>query len=255
MPYHFAILGCVVQLEGLTHIKVPNRHEIYAVRMHLWQSLGLAPPRTVNESDAQGRFHPLAPIISESSAQDLADAVAHMFRVAGTSDELTLRAIGISLSEIFSNCYFHAETATQICGLACAQSWPGGKRAQVAVADIGIGIRNSLAKNPAYAERLSNANANEMATELGVTGKPQGSHSGYGLAIARQLMERHGGNLLLLSGNEAFRATQDRLERASLQPAWPGTILILEWHTGRPLDIGKVYAGWPKLGDVDDFVD
>jgi len=256
LPYHFSVLGCVVQERGITQIEVPERHRLYASRMHLWQSLGLEPPVRVNENDAKGRFHPLAPIVSEESARIIAEGVARVFEAAGTADEMTLNAISISLSEIFANCHFHAETDDRIKGLACAQSWPGAQRAQVAVADVGIGIRASLANNPAHTARLIGGNANELATELGVTSKPKGPHAGYGLAIARQLMEHHGGNLLVLSGSEAFRVYRAgwHLERRVLHPAWRGTIVILEWSTAVPLDIGAVYRGWPKVGESDDFV-
>jgi hypothetical protein len=176
-----------------------------------------------------------------------------MFRASGTKDQKTLSAIGISLSEIFGNCFFHAEAGTEICGLACAQAWPAARLAQVAVADIGIGVRASLNANPQYRGRLATENANAIATELGVTSKPAGPHSGYGLAVARQLMEKHAGNFMLLSGNEGFRATSRAAWARELQAGWNGTIVVLEWCTDRPFDIGAVYGSWPSDGDSDDL--
>ena len=164
-------------------------------------------------------------------------------------------AIDTALSEIFSNCFFHAEAGREICGLACAQSWPHELLAQVVVADSGIGIRNSLGANPEYRERLEKENAAELATELGVTSKPApgGAHSGYGLTVARQLMEKHGGNFLLLSYNDGFQAMEHGFEARELRVPWPGTIVTLEWRTDRPFDIGAVYGDWPKDGDSDEF--
>jgi anti-sigma regulatory factor (Ser/Thr protein kinase) len=254
-PYHFAVLANQVHRQGATHVTVPEAFQGYASRMRLWQSVGLEPPTKVDERNPGGRFHPLSPVVSETTAQNVASEILAIFRGAGTSDKDTLNAIDTALSEIFSNCFFHAEVGREICGLACAQSWPHARLAQVVIADIGIGIRNSLGANPVYSERLKTENAAELATELGVTSKPApgGAHSGYGLAIARQLMEKHGGNLLLLSGNDGFRATQHGSEARELQVPWRGTIVALEWRTDRPLDIGAVYGAWPKDGDEDEF--
>jgi hypothetical protein len=154
------------------------------------------------------------------------------------------------------NCFFHAEAGADgsICGLACAQSWPHARLAQVAVADIGIGIRASLGGNPAYESRLAHENANALATELGVTGKPQGRHSGYGLALARQLMEKHGGNLLIVSGSEAFRAQSHGPQVQELLSPWAGTIVVLEWDMDRPFDILAVYREWPSDEEADALI-
>lgn len=123
----------------------------------------------------------------------------------------------------------------------------------MAVADIGMGVRASLGGNPAYSERLKTENSLEVATELGVTGKPAGPHAGYGLAISRQLMAKHNGNLLIASGDEGLRVAGHRSEARKLRTPWEGTIVIMEWDTRQPLDIGKVYADWPKGDPDDDF--
>ena len=254
-PYHFAVLANRVHLQGATRVIVPETLQGYASRMRLWQSVGLEPPTRVNERNPGGRFHPLSPIVSETTAQNIANDILAVFRGAGTSDKTTLNAIDTALSEIFSNCFFHAEAGREICGLACAQSWPHARLAQVVVADNGIGIRASLGANPTYTERLKTENAAELATELGVTSKPApgGTHSGYGLTVARQLMEKHGGSLLLFSGNECFQATEHDSRARELRVPWGGTIVALEWRTDRPFDIGAVYGSWPKDGDDDEF--
>lgn len=254
-PFHFGVLANHVHRLGATEVTVPETLQGYATRMRLWQSVGLEAPSKVHERNPGGRFHPLSPIVSETTAQDIAAEILEVFRGAGTSDKRTLNAIDTALSEIFSNCFFHAEAGREICGLACAQSWPHARLAQVVVADVGIGIRNSLGANPEYQERLRRENAAELATELGVTSKPApgGAHSGYGLTVARQLMEKHGGNFLLLSGNDGFRAMEHESQARELRIRWPGTIVALEWRTDRPFDIGAVYGDWPKDEDSDEF--
>jgi anti-sigma regulatory factor (Ser/Thr protein kinase) len=253
-PYQFALLGAELLRRGPeTTIRMPDYLVGYAARMRLWQATGRECPVTVRERNPGGRFHPLSPIRAEADVENTATAVTDVFRQAGTRDAETIQAISTVLSEIFGNCYFHSESATDIRGLACAQTWPAIRLAQIAVADIGIGIRASLAANPAYADRLASGNALELATELGVTSKPHGAHAGYGLAVARQLMEMHDGRLLVVSGNEAFGASNRGYRRKNLDAAMPGTLVVLEWNTAEPLNIGKVYASWPTSGDVDEL--
>lgn len=225
----------------------------YAARMRLWQALGLECPVSVRERNPGGKFHPLTPIRRESDVENTAEAVTDVFRKAGTTDHETIQAISTVLSEIFGNCYFHSESGSDIRGVACAQTWPAANLAQIAVADIGIGIRASLAANPHYAARLASENALQLATELGVTSKPNGAHAGYGLAVARQLMELHDGRLLMLSGAEAFGASNRGCRRKNLETAMAGTLVVLEWSTVEPLNVGKVYASWPSSGDFDEL--
>jgi anti-sigma regulatory factor (Ser/Thr protein kinase) len=251
-PYHFAVLANAAYRMGASKLAIPQKLEQYAARMRLWQAIGLECPQTVVERNPGGRFFPLAPITSENSAEDAADGIRDVFEMCGTTDQATLRAIGIMLSEILGNCFFHSEMSDNICGLACAQSWPATNLAQVAVADTGLGIRATLGRNPAYADRLRVENANALATELGVTGKPEGRHSGYGLAVARQLMQNHGGSLIVLSGDEAFRATGQTVRVRKLLHSWQGTIVIMEWRTDRPLDVSAVYAAWPHTDEASD---
>ena len=253
-PYHFAIVGNAAYRAGATRIFVPAFFGPYAARMHLWQAIGLEAPQEVAERNPGGRFFPLTPIKSEHGAEVVADGIRDVFKTCGTTDNRALRAIEIMLSEILGNCFFHSKMSADIRGLACAQSWPDRNLAQVAVVDTGVGIRRTLGQNPAYSVRLKSENANELATELGVTGKPDGRHSGYGLTVARQLMQNHGGNLLVLSGDEAFRAWGRKSRGRTLLHPWQGTIVIMEWNMDRPLDVSAVYAAWPQPDEDAAFV-
>jgi hypothetical protein len=253
-PCHIATLAATMHhLEGVRP-PVPEYLLGYATRMRLWQAIGLAAPRRVREHDPGGRFFPLTPIRTERCAENAARHIRAVFRAFGTDDVTTLDAIFVLLTEILGNCFFHSEAPGGICGLACAQAWPNGRLAQVAVVDSGIGIRRSLSANSALAQRLADDNAVLVATELGVTGKPGGPHSGYGLAVARQLMEVHGGNFLGISGTEAVRVIGGhRTISAHLRVPWTGTIVVLEWRTNRRLDINAVYSRWPSAGESSEF--
>jgi anti-sigma regulatory factor (Ser/Thr protein kinase) len=243
-PFHFAVLAGHVHRRGARELHVPTRLEVYASRMHLWQAIDLACPRSVRERDPAGRFHPLTPIRVEDDADAVAEAIRAIFSASGTTDPATLRAIEIVISEIAGNCFHHASNRPGIRGLVCAQTWPNGNLAQLVMADVGVGIRTSLARNPENHPRLATSNAPQLATEYGVTGNPVG-HSGYGLTLARQLMERHGGNLVVVSGKEAFCAAAHGANVRDLPRGWQGTIVVIEWKPNRPLDVTPIYRSWP----------
>jgi hypothetical protein len=139
-PIHFAVLAGHVHRKGHSSIKVPERLQAYAARMHLWQAIGLECPLTVTERHPEGKFHPLTPISTEDDADSVADSICEVFRASGTRSRKTLNAIGIVLSEIAGNCFHHASVGPGIRGLVCAQTWPRGKLAQVVVTDTGIGV-------------------------------------------------------------------------------------------------------------------
>ena len=252
-PYHFAVLAGELARRGsgVTGLSVDGPLEGYAARMHLWQAIDLTPPKEVLERNPGGRFHPLTSIRSEQDAENAADAIRQVFRTCGTTDQTTLEAIFTMLVEIIGNCFFHSETGTQIRGLVCAQSWPHANLAQVAVIDIGVGVRRSLGQNPAYAERLLQENACALATELGITSKPGRGHAGYGLALARQLFEDQGGDFMLLSNNEAFLVRGGEPEARSMPQSWTGTLAIMEWRIDHAFDVAQVYRKWPGDSEND----
>src|SRR3546814_10636062 len=74
------------------------------------------------------------------------------------------------LSELSENCYAHARIKDDLHGLVCAQAWQRGGRAQIAIADSGVGLRASLAENATPADMVFGSNAAEVATRYGVSG-------------------------------------------------------------------------------------
>src|SRR5262249_38957455 len=113
----------------------------------------------------------------------------------------SFESVEIMLMELIENTYKHARVQNQLHGLVCAQSWPKGNLVQVVFADIGIGIRDSLYENPNLREKLNQMNPCQLACELGVTSKPN-AHSGYGLALTRDLMKQCNGSMIILSHGE-----------------------------------------------------
>lgn len=246
-PFHFAMLAATCQrLGNVEQIVWEGPLVRFATRMQLWNVLGLKPPIQVRKNAHAGRFLPLTALQDPEAVHEYSDQLCAIAANQGKVSEETSQSLFVALTEILHNCFAHAAVIPNCKGMTCALTWPRGNLVQIAVVDPGIGIRASLSENDSLTSRLQRQNACELATELNVTGKPSLGHSGYGLTVAKQLMAQNGGNFILVSGTEAYRCEENREIRRDLPPpGWQGTIVVLEWRTDRPLDIGAVYESWP----------
>lgn len=249
-PYHFLTLALRAKARGMTGLTLPDEFEGYAARMGLWEAVGLEPPCRVGRQDPSGRFLPVEALRNYGLVDQSADSLAEITRQqSATISEESLR---ITLLELLNNCFDHAEPDSDLFGLACAQTWPRGNLAQIAIADLGIGVRATLERGGLLAGRLHQENACLLATEYGVTGKPDDHHSGYGLTLAAEIAENNGGRLLVVSGTEIALCTQGGRFATHVDAPWPGTLLVFEWRTDQPLDADAVYRSWPTPEGMTD---
>jgi hypothetical protein len=243
-PFHFTTLAIQIKRFQMRQIVMPESLKAYAARMNLWEALDLNPPLKVRKRNESGKFLPLAAIRTQGEVHENAVKITKIAE-AQYSGIQTLTSLEELLGEILDNSFSHAQIDAHLPSFACAQTWPQGNLAQVAIGDGGIGIRKSLLENPALIERLSGENACQIATERYLTSKPS-VHSGYGLALARELIEQNSGNLLIVSGNDAFRNSRRTVSLATMGVAWQGTLVVIEWNTNRVLDTQAVYENWAQ---------
>jgi hypothetical protein len=249
-PYHLATLAHKMRLQNLTKLALPEKVAPYANTMKLWEALGMQGPEIVSRS--AGRYYPIEVLRDVSTVENTAEALVSLLKPVCSNPE-TLDALNTMLRELIDNCYSHSDVPDGIFGLVCAQIWSVGGKAQIAIADTGVGITKSLSLNNALLSRISNENCCEMATEYGVTGKPGKGHSGYGLAVARKLIELNNGHLMVRSGSEVFSMRSGKLTCSHTCRDWHGTLLVIEWDIHRPMNIGEVYASFPlPEGMTDD---
>ena len=254
-PFHFVTLGLQIARTGRSGLTIPPAFVGYASRMGLWDAIGLETPAAVNARDPHGKFVPLQRLDNADRVHELSVKLADICRAFG-ADKETLNSLEISLQEIMDNCFAHAGISVDLQGLACAQSWPRGNLAQIAIADIGVGIRRSLAANADLLDQLAYENSCELATRFGVTGKPGMGHAGYGLALTRQLLQANGGTLLVQSGDEWVRISGQNISVGLSPYNWAGTLVLLEWDCSKPLRVKDVYRSWPApTGFSDDDFD
>ncbi|RZF29954.1 ATP-binding protein [Paraburkholderia sp. UYCP14C] len=250
-PHHFLVLAMELKRNGATEIALPQTLTRYAARMRLWQAINIQPPIVVTEYNASGKFHPIEALIDQNAVDDTSAALVEIFRRGGIGDGPVDGAKTV-VQELLGNCFAHAETDNGLHGLACAQFWPKGNMAQVAICDSGIGIRLSLAQNVEYLAELVQRNACEYATEYSVTSKRGKGHSGYGLTLAKDLMEQGRNTIFVVSHDEYFYSSGGVRGRGHLPTPLKGTMVILEWDTTVPLNLRQVYDAWPLPEGMDD---
>jgi hypothetical protein len=145
-------------------------------------------------------------------------------------------AIWSALQEVAQNVILHAGSPAG--GVGVAQRSKSGQVFEMAIADRGVGIPDSLARNPDFAG-LSDLAALQVATELGVTGTP-GQGEGAGLYVTRVLLRHNGGTLVLRSRSAHLESGLRPIGRNGL-PVFPGTLVVLRTRLDRPLRMQPLF--------------
>ncbi len=247
-PFHLITLALLMKEHRATGLEIPDHLIDYANRMRLWHAVGLGPPREpLPVPDGAPMALPIERLVSRDAVDDCSGRLCEVAHQAQL-DALSHRSLDIAVAELVDNCFAHAGLRdVDLHGLACAQTWPGIGIAQIAIADRGIGIRSSMeaAETAEVRDTVRGTNACELATQLGVTSKPS-QHAGYGLALARQLIQRNGGTLVVLSGHEWFVGSGPVTQSGDRGVHWPGTLIVCEFNTDRPIRSQEVYDSWPE---------
>jgi hypothetical protein len=140
-------------------------------------------------------------------------------------------AICATLSEICANAVEHGRSPFG--AYAAVQAYQhivsGGRSSRgeeviVAIADGGVGVRDTLSRNPKYAEHTASDNdALRHALKMGVSGTGEIGRGG-GLAVVGQISTRAGGSLSLRSGAGRITYYGDRTNSRNVPP-FPGTFV------------------------------
>lgn len=162
-------------------------------------------------------------------AKELTDAIAE----ACQADTASLSATWFTLNEIAQNVVDHASSAGG--AVAIAETEFGGVELEVAIVDRGMGVRTSLAANPAYRELSSDLEALRTALRAGVTGRID-KLGGLGLFFTRILLQANGGVLVVRSGTARLATGAAYAEEFDLVEM-KGTLVTLRFRTDRPFSL------------------
>ena len=99
-----------------------------------------------------------------------------------------------------------------------------GEEVLLAIADGGVGVRQTLSRNPKYDEHTTTDNdALRLALEMGVSATGEIGRGG-GLALVARIAADSGGSLSLRSGNGRVTVYEDRKNSRNV-PQFPGTFV------------------------------
>lgn len=149
----------------------------------------------------------------------------------------SLKSLGGMIFELSENVIQHSQTTG---GIAVLRICPAEQRIALAIADSGIGIRESLVRNPEFSDIGDDLTAIAKAVGARTTGEP-GTGGGMGLFLARCLVRSNGGSFMVRSG-EASREESDVLSDSGHLPCLHGTLVSVEARTDHPFDYDETVA-------------
>jgi hypothetical protein len=132
-------------------------------------------------------------------------------------------AICSTLSEVCANAAEHG--VSSFGAYAAVQAYHHrGEEVLIAIADGGVGVRETLSRNPKYAEHTTTDNdALRHALEMGVSATGEIGRGG-GLALVAGIAARAGGSLSLRSGSGRVTVYENRKNSRNV-PEFPGTFV------------------------------
>ncbi len=188
----------------------------------------------VLEERRRGNPGTLQELISFHSEEEIPGIINRISEIL-TNKDYGLReraAICATLSEICANAVEHGHSPFG--SYAAVQAYQHivsggrergrGEEVLVAIADGGVGVRETLSRNPEYSEHTASDNdALRHALKMGVSGTGEIGRGG-GLAVVGQIAARAGGSLSLRSGSGRVTFYGDRTNSRNV-PAFPGTFV------------------------------
>jgi hypothetical protein len=192
---------------------------------------------------------PLQPITNRFSKEATVNEITNIFeeyagQVRDTNPFKTL------LSELCENVLAHSEFTSP--GYVCARVLETAEKekAEITIADTGIGIRESFLRgtNENAKERIAKgAGAIEIAIDGLNSSKPVApsgtlrSYYGFGLLVTRRLVEENRGFLTIVSGREVLTIDPYRREQSTLAKPWNGTFVGIVLDLTNPLPLDEIY--------------
>jgi anti-sigma regulatory factor (Ser/Thr protein kinase) len=238
-------MGLTVDGSGITPPRSPAVRT-YLQRMNLLRAVpGYSHIAEKFERHEEHGFRGCLPFVDDSDYWQVAAELTDALCERCSTDEVAKAAVRVCLDEIAENVVHHAEAPA---GFAAAQGWRRTNEFEIAIVDLGVGIRASLTKNDAYSHITDDAVAIDTALEPQVTSTPE-RNAGIGLFITRMVLQANGGSLLVRSGFGAvYAGVENRVETTDTQ--MPGTLVALRARTDRPFDLNAAYA---RLDPIDDL--
>lgn len=253
-PFGMLVVASEIERCVATHPEIRFRCKnfeqmTYAGHMGFFKAYGLDFGRRPGEAFGSRNYIPLTYFDTAALQQAAARAGVDVGdEVEAQSKRLTETLLGVDSGEVFDtlaysvreilrNVVEHART--ERFGV-CAQYWPTKGRAEVAIVDRGIGIRESIKNNP-HIDATTDRSAINFALMPAVSGKAfkgarrlekrgPWTNSGFGLYLTSRIC-RSGGTFFISSGDTGFLLTSGKDGRRKIDTSLSGTAVRLNIHT------------------------
>ena len=193
--------------------------------MGFFRNLGLFdPPGGGTPRDPEGRFSEIRVVEDTNETDYISSDIVSVTEPLEEARQIYLHIV----TEALNNVCQHSGAA----GYCASQYYPKKNLVRFAIADYGIGLRNSLeAYNP-----NSDLDAIRLALKVGVSGGPRRlrvgepqhmRNRGVGLTAIKKLVVGNGGRLTIRSGVSGFYI-HSRGAGLEAEVPWPGTLVAAE---------------------------
>ncbi len=235
-----ALLELLISRSRIVGVRLSGHNvPAYLERMNFFRVFGHRIETNVDvevlEERRRGNPGTLQELINFHSEEEIPGIINRISEILENKDyRLRERAaICATLSEICANAVEHGRSPFG--AYAAVQAYQhivsGPKRGErqgeevlVAIADGGVGVRETLARNPKYAEHTASDNdALRHALKMGVSGTGEVGRGG-GLAVVGQIAARASGSLSLRSGSGRVTFYGERTNSRNV-PNFPGAFV------------------------------
>jgi hypothetical protein len=257
--HHLVKTGVQISCAHLSHMT-------YAAHMGFFKAFGVDFGKEPGEALGTKNYVPIIFFNSEdlrdeaaARATDVGDVIeAHSRRLAapliGADEGDVFETMAYSIREIMRNVVEHAQVSRFA---VCSQYWPTKGRAEVAIVDRGIGLRESLAPNP-HIDASTDKKAINYALMPAVSGKAfkgarrsqkrgPWNNSGFGLYMTSRIC-RNGGNFYISTGDTGMLLTSGKDSKRYVNVSAPGTAVRMSIRTDKAGDLRASLAKFREDG-------
>jgi hypothetical protein len=212
----------------------------YLARMDFNHHIGI-PDLTINRKSEVGRFIPIKLVESDEEAFKAVNAVCELAIYQFDQSADFVPAMEWAVNEVVDNIRIHSQSKTP--GIVCAQYYPQRHRMDVAVCDMGIGLKTSLDAAPDYS-LIDHKDAITHAITRGIT-RDSNIGQGNGMAGTVEIAKKNGGEFHIWTGDSLLniRAGDQTFEEISFLP---GAGVLFSLDTKRSVDLSKTWIGQPS---------
>lgn len=239
--------GLLMKEEGRRiELRGDDRALSYLSRMNLHRQIGLKHAESYERRDETGRFMPLQLIEDDedvfSATNEVMELIVRQFDEARD----LVPPLEWIVNETNGNILLHAESPVP--GAICAQYFPKAHRLDIAICDMGRGIKASLGET--LKPWAGHGDAVKKALQRGVTRDPE-IGQGNGLAGAFEIMKANGGGFRLWTGDVLYRVANGEERGFQQLTPVPGTGVAFAFRTQHPVALSDTFLSAPTWSYID----